>query len=324
MHHFSRRTFVKATSSLLLGTAAGASVPLLISLPTAYAWTSAAKWMADIGDDTKLSAMSIPGTHESCARYRGDLVACQTMSVQDQLNAGIRFLDIRCRYISDTVFAIHHEAFYQRLMFGDVLNACAAFLQANSSECIVMSVKQEYSSVTDAQFANTLDSYVQRWGGANSWYLANAIPAMKDVRGKIALCGRNSYSNIGPINTSVWQDNATFEIKTLAATFEVQDWYKVPTVFSIDSKWNTIKDLLDRAKSDTSDTWYINFTSGSSLAVSPNTVADTINPDLSNYVGAYLDSYNSGSTSMNKIGALLMDFPDQELINRIISANRWQ
>jgi len=87
VHHFSRRTFVKVTSGLLVRVAAGASVPLMDILPTAHAQTLPVVWMAKVGDATKISRLSIPGTHESCAIYKGGpLVICQSMSLQEQLD----------------------------------------------------------------------------------------------------------------------------------------------------------------------------------------------------------------------------------------------
>jgi 1-phosphatidylinositol phosphodiesterase len=97
--------------------------------------------------------------------------------------------------------------------------------------------------------------------------------------------------------------------------FEVQDQYQVPTilVFSIDPKWNAISTLLDRAKSDLSDTWYINFVSGTSSGAYPNAVADRINPRVSDYLG--------GASYPDRLGTLMIDFPDDNLIGKIISPN---
>jgi 1-phosphatidylinositol phosphodiesterase len=75
-------------------------------------------WMAEIKDDTLLSMLSIPGTHETMALYGvggvlppgvpvppligqivDDIVICQSMSLWDQLMSGVRVLDIRCRHL---------------------------------------------------------------------------------------------------------------------------------------------------------------------------------------------------------------------------------
>jgi 1-phosphatidylinositol phosphodiesterase len=68
--------------------------------------------MSDVPGSRLLSQLVLPGTHDSCARSGGSLVACQTRTLAEQLKAGIRFLDIRCRHISDA-FAIHHGPVFQ-------------------------------------------------------------------------------------------------------------------------------------------------------------------------------------------------------------------
>ncbi|WP_240769188.1 phosphatidylinositol-specific phospholipase C domain-containing protein, partial [Paracoccus liaowanqingii] len=96
-------------------------------------------WMSQIADETAISELSIPGTHESaCTKgvkvpiWGKDYGKCQNGPYQtvitDQLNMGVRFLDIRCRYIDEQTFSIHHGDLYQNFMFGDVINSCANFL----------------------------------------------------------------------------------------------------------------------------------------------------------------------------------------------------
>ena len=62
-------------------------------------------WMSAVNDSLKLSAISIPGTHDSGARYDPPLLSgtakCQDLTIREQLNAGTRFLDIRCRHIDN-------------------------------------------------------------------------------------------------------------------------------------------------------------------------------------------------------------------------------
>ncbi|PHM27526.1 phosphatidylinositol-specific phospholipase C domain-containing protein [Xenorhabdus innexi] len=104
-------------------------------------------WMKNIDDKKSIALLSVPGTHESCATYSPDrdlfgVIICQTLSVETQLQKGIRFLDIRCRAI-DGIFAIHHDLVYQKINFGDVLNQCIDFLSSHPSETIFMRIKQE-------------------------------------------------------------------------------------------------------------------------------------------------------------------------------------
>lgn len=54
-------------------------------------------WMKGIGDDTYLSKLSIPGTHNSAAYHKlaPPSVQCQGENISEQLRHGVRFLDIR-------------------------------------------------------------------------------------------------------------------------------------------------------------------------------------------------------------------------------------
>lgn len=57
----------------------------------------ASNWTERIGDETKLSAMSIPGTHDSAAQYvcLSPIFQCQDTAIKTQLENGYRYLDMR-------------------------------------------------------------------------------------------------------------------------------------------------------------------------------------------------------------------------------------
>ncbi len=80
-------------------------------------------WMGGLPDSIELRRLTIPGTHDSGARFGGPWTECQNTTIAQQLQSGIRFLDVRCR-ITNGSFAIHHGAAFQNMMFGDVLIAC--------------------------------------------------------------------------------------------------------------------------------------------------------------------------------------------------------
>lgn len=86
------------------------------------------RWMTSLIDLVHVSELSIPGTHDTMARYGGPNGECQTLTLPDQLESGIRVLDIRCRHIGNA-FAIHHGVFYQHANFDDVLKMTVDFLR---------------------------------------------------------------------------------------------------------------------------------------------------------------------------------------------------
>ena len=63
-----------------------------------YSLTS---WMSEVSDDTLLSNITVPGTHDSCACSNIPFVRTQYLSISKQMEAGLRFLDLRCRVHPD-------------------------------------------------------------------------------------------------------------------------------------------------------------------------------------------------------------------------------
>lgn len=270
-------------------------------------------WMGTLNDNISLSEISIPGSHEAGALYESwpGTAICQELTIDNQLNAGIRFLDIRCRHIGDA-FVIHHGSVYQHLNFDDVLGYCWDFLDANPSECIIMSIKEEYDESNNTNtFQETFDSYVDK--NPDGWYLGSTVPALGDVRGKIVLFRRFSYStSLGLAATPGWEDNATFYIYHYT-TFRVQDNYYVTNT---DDKWDAITSLLSEAKNGSSTTLYVNFTSGYKPLIfgipSITSVSDVINPQVTDYFTA---------NTSGRFGIIPMDFSNEERSTLIIETN---
>jgi 1-phosphatidylinositol phosphodiesterase len=100
-------------------------------------------WMGDIPDDVLVTALSIPGTHDSgCIEGPIGIAKTQNVDISEQLNAGIRFLDIRLAHYQDNLF-VHHDVIYMGKSYKDVLRICADFLAQHPTETILMSVREE-------------------------------------------------------------------------------------------------------------------------------------------------------------------------------------
>ncbi|MBV8328234.1 phosphatidylinositol-specific phospholipase C [Chryseobacterium sp.] len=272
-------------------------------------------WMSGLQDNISIARISIPGTHDSGARVDAPVVSgtakTQDLSIAEQLNAGVRFLDIRCRHI-DNSFTIHHGAIYQNLNFDDVLNACYSFLESHPSETIIMSVKEEYdASNTTRSFEKTFDSYVQK--KPSRWNLGTNIPTLGNIRGKIQLLRRFSAETAKGINATSWADNTTFEINNNGAPMKVQDYYKVT---NNDDKWNGISTLLNEAKNDGNNRFFVNFTSGYKPGIfgipSIPTVSNAINPKLKTFFQA---------NTKGSYGVMPIDFVNAELSELIVKTN---
>ncbi|MGA9914625.1 MAG: phosphatidylinositol-specific phospholipase C [Paraburkholderia sp.] len=230
-------------------------------------------WMSTLSDDFALNQLTLPGSHDSCAYTVEDSLAkTQGATLVEQLEHGVRVLDIRCRHEGD-VFHINHARIPLGLMFDDVIAACAGFLARHPGECIVMSVKDECGDQDCTRsFAQTFGSYIERYAEVR-WYLSDTIPRLGDVRGSIVLLRRFvSESELG-IDLSMWPDNATFELDRPGAAFAIQDEFRVPVEASIDYKYRAIEALLVLTGQRTLERWIVNFCSGTGMGANPRKVA---------------------------------------------------
>jgi len=282
-------------------------------------------WMSYQYNNIRISCLNIPGTHETCALHCGPMVKCQSMNLREQLEAGIRFIDIRCRHIRDA-FAIHHGSFYQKINFGTgVRDVCQDFLSLHPSECIIMSIKEEYdANGCTRKFEETFDWYLK--GNQSHWYIDKKVPLLGDVRGKIVLFRRFAASDeTRGIDVSSWKDNATFEhTNNEGVAYHVQDEYKltVPVQTGLSEKWEVIREALNDANSrrislrDENAMIFLNFTSAVRFPIAdPHTVATSMNDRLLDYIHDGNNVYKAG------FGTICMDFPQQELIGSIFRLN---
>ncbi|MCU4837082.1 phosphatidylinositol-specific phospholipase C [Bacillus cereus] len=302
-------------------------------------------WMSQINDSVRFSDLSIPGTHDTMSTgYGGDIAQTQSMSLQAQLDVGIRYIDIRCRY-TDGLFAIHHGSIFLHTMFGDVLNTTTQFLDNHPGETIFMRVKQEHSSVSNDIFNQTLKEYMDRYPGYffDSQNRTNTDPTLEEMRGKIVILLNVGGSNVG---------------LNYPHDFNIQDDYNLPTNWDLHDKWLKVKTQLNMANTAhqaMSRKKFINYLSGSggtfpyfvaSGHSNPATGAPRLATGLTTpgWSNSYLDfprvdcfigictipfeGTNVLTTNyiaekpFNYTGIVVSDFPGRGLINNVISVNK--
>jgi 1-phosphatidylinositol phosphodiesterase len=271
-------------------------------------------WMGALDDSAILAQLSIPGSHESCARIEPfpGTAKCQELALGDQLAAGIRYLDIRCRNV-DNRLVIQHNFVYQQMSFDDVLSATFGFLSSNPTETIIMSVREEYAAANSTNtFEQTFDSYTQQ--NPSGWYLGPTIPTLSEARGKIVLLRRfDAASTPKGIDATAWVDNTTFTIDSGSASLQVEDSYSVS---DDNAKWSEITANLAAAQASSPQILFLTNSSGSQSWIFglPNipSVSSTINPELSNYFS---------SNTSGRFGIVAMDFVDSNRSALILSTN---
>ncbi|WP_157975283.1 phosphatidylinositol-specific phospholipase C [Photorhabdus sp. CRCIA-P01] len=256
-------------------------------------------WMGRLHDDNRLlSHITIPGTHESCAH--NDIMGngqCQDLSISDQLQLGIRYLDIRCHaktndggFVIDGhegrwIFKTYHGIINEYIVFGSVINDCQNFLKANPSETILMCIKQEQSTASDELFDAIFKHYKDKYSPL--FHDDSQIPKLGDVRGKVVVISRNK------------------DLPGIAWTsMDIEDHFDDP---GMEEKYHFVVDHLEKASKDSGDTLYLTNTSAySGLDVTIN-YATYMHKHLKDWL---VNTYQPAHPGHDKptLGIVAMDF----------------
>ena len=244
--------------------------------------TDYSAWMKNLDDNTSLRNINMPGSHDTMALYSiGDLAGqCQSLSLEDQLNLGVRFLDIRLKEDKNELKAVH-GFIDQRASFASITNTIENFIAANPSETIIISVKEEADpSKSDISFDESLKGYLNK----DIYYLNNSLPnTLGEVRGKVILLSRYDKASIGIPAYQGWEDSCSF---TLPNDIYVQDTYKIT---SKEQK----QDEVVKCFNESGHALKINFlsayrTNGFPPSYAPS-AANDINPWINEEIGKYSD-----------------------------------
>lgn len=288
------------------------------------------QWMKKLSDNAKISDINIPGTHDSCARFIDFkfFSKCQNLSIYEQLNSGIRFLDIRVEKTGNKLKTVHsitdcRKAPFSRkkLYIDDVISDCKRFLSENPSETIIFCLKRDDGGSSYDVF----DTFFKNFLHEEIWYKENRIPTLGEVRKKIVFmnrCGANEDNpqyndkNIG-LDFSGWYEQSRTEdifipreIKKLSGeaseTFYLQDMYRL----SPKEKWSSaILPILEKPPQEKGI--ILNFLSANNSRHSPKGYTKHTNRRVEEYA----------FKKAKKYGWIIADYPTEKLITKIISTN---
>ena len=285
----------------------------------------------NLPDSIYLSQINIPGTHDSCTAYctMSNMSRCQSMTVKQQLEAGIRLFDIRLGEKAGNFFLVHalatcysDEEKQKVLYFDEVLDAFREFLKENPQEILVVSVKQDRGIMNRWFFPRFYDKYIK--GNESEWCLENENSTLSECRGKMVLMRRCKVwkgflkQNAAGLDFSHWKDQDgkkkthPLPVKLNAdAVAIVQDRYGLPAVM----KWkDCIRPFLEKAPEDIGEKGFaVSFLSTASRGKGETLVepAEKVNSEFMKY------ELKRSSAQ----GWMLFDFPTQELIDKVINSN---
>ncbi|KAJ4473621.1 PLC-like phosphodiesterase [Lentinula aciculospora] len=316
---------------------------LLWSQATLLNYTSE-NWMTALAStkaNLRITDMSIPGTHDSCSSSLVPWVSTQNMTVLAQLNAGIRYLDLRCRLVNATLM-MYHGPYSLDMTFGNVMNDIYTWLRSHSGEGLIVQLSNEYTDDPEyTLFAETAATVIHL--NDNLWNIGVSIPMFADILGKIQLIRRYNADKaeyqIG-IDATAWADHHNsprFTIpvkdKNLVIQDRFEDYSGLPKEI-VPEKFSFVTELLDEASADGSySNLYINYTSMTAarpfrtgpvapwqLGVGYWDARDEYTPGINVYLRRKLVN---GPTQAH-YGVIVIDFPELpqgDLINYIISSN---
>jgi hypothetical protein len=307
-------------------------------------------WMRHISDDASVMALSIPGTHNSCCVHGLlGLGKTQELDLPDQLNAGIRFLDIRFTHYQDNL-CVHHDVICTEKSYVNILTICFNFLKQYPSETILMSVDDESRfddalgklapsqifcklPVADLASCGKNTRSFEDTFNAKTWECIEDIPLFYNFTA--APPGNNSVATsptftsetkLGDIRGRIvllrrfeGSPDVGFDLSywpedqcfrsTAPPFYDIEDRYQNP---GEDDKINFIVDHIEKARSGNPDELYITF----SNAVGPTArgYSKKINPRLNDYLA---------NSPPGRIGIIVMDYFEEprKLVSNVIKAN---
>lgn len=199
---------------------------------------SLSRWMKDIAADALMSHLTIPGTHDSCARSNIPFVRTQYLSITQQLALGIRFLDLRLRVHEDGNLYCYHGGYLidlpGGLSFASVMDEVWSFLrgadgQRAPTETVLISINNDDDSskqhADPALFYSAVESAIVATppypDGTHRWFVEPVTPTLGQARGRAVLLRRyHGHPEVAPVvrqglDLSHWlNDNPQFTIIT--------------------------------------------------------------------------------------------------------------
>jgi len=290
----------------------------------------ASTWMAHISGETKLSNISLPGSHDACSQYvQLPLMGrCQDSSITSQLEMGSRVLDIRLRTNEDGVMTISHgflnclssaSISADELTAESVFEECKAYLSDHPDETIIALVKHEYGDASDEEVEALMEEIINK--DPSVWYTDNKDPMLDEVRGKIVLArryGDNDSSKYLGLDFRWENQNGKEPVDNPIAkatnnnsvALFVQDRYE----YSNNDKIAAINVTLKETPTNP-DTYYLNYlsTKGTFTYGIPKQHAKTIN-------SWFMDHEFCNNTNY---GCLMFDFITEDLARHTFASNTY-
>ena len=293
----------------------------------------ATDWLDLVKDETKVCKLTIPGTHDTMTgmgfyqpvlKFVFNMTAIsQVSSLEEQMNSGLRFFDIRPVVSTDTIakkkiLRLTHGISELDITFEWTIDQLQAYLKAHPSEFFIAKLQFD-NGFEDQKDLYSLLSDVLHMSKYKGLFIEDWRPdiTVGEMRGKILWLSRYDLRPINPIydypivycdwpdedpdieedlNPEAQRNCAMYNMNdsTIMARLYKQDYYKTTTEKRMKNKQKTVIDMMHSAREANAtdeNIWIVNHCSAYT-EVSPRgyiTNAANLHPlvitDLQNYEG---------------------------------------
>jgi len=115
------------------------------------------QWMSYIKDDTKVSDIVIPGSHDSGTYHMSWLGGTQYCTIKEQLDSGVRYFDLRVNKTNDD-YLIYHDIINGE-KFLPILSDIKDFITLNTSETLILDF-QHFKGGAEEQVYSYINEYL--------------------------------------------------------------------------------------------------------------------------------------------------------------------
>lgn len=241
--------------------------------------------------ETRLIDLAIVGTHNAAAFSASPQLRCQDLTLEEQLEVGVRAFDLRLvdRYDGSGYMDLYHGEESLGLEFtGEVLPLFTQFLTAHPDEFVILSLRKEdderHSQEEMRAYSQSLRRALERPEVVRLLYTGQLTRETKvsEVRGKLLILLRTRIDeDVCLPYFDGFQDNTTFVARLVnpcGGTLDllVEDEYMIRDTAKMSDKKAAIKRALELSD-QRADHWSIIYLSGTG-DTTPLRVAEVVNP----------------------------------------------
>ena len=285
-------------------------------------------WMQDIEDNRLVCKMSIPGTHDTAADSGNAWVKTQDKNIEQQLNSGIRFFDIRLVHDNGVLKLCHASHTFNTTFVGDVLKTTVEFLKEHPSETVIMTIKRDDDKDHDGgtKYRFALTKALEGDKALTPYMVKSFRPdfTLGDLRGKMLIISRDGWIMTPSGQVTSWPDNASFtsSIKSTdesirTTTLHVEDHYKSWPSDKVSYVAQNLRKAQAAFSSPQND-WFITFSSSAGVWGISTTKSTT------NDIDPHVNNILRGNENFRTSGILVFNFAgwwDDMLTNSVIRLN---